>query len=500
MRNLGRREVLKGALALGAVWPHLFGRAAASDARQAFRAALAEKPWLLGWLGTSEELLAADDLPVEGRLPGDLQGVFYRNGPAQHEVGALRYRHWFDGDGMVQAFRIGDGKVSHRGRMISTAKYASERAAGEALQQAFGTELPHRPPPGAADDINVANINIVKHAGELLALWEGGSAYRVEEGSLETLGVKTWSPETKGVPFGAHPRLDRDGTLWNIGYAPVSDALLVFDIAPSGRLRRVKAFPMKRMPMIHDFAVTDRSLLVPLPPLRFDRTRGGSFLDRFVWEGEEPLRLLVLDKNTLEPVRTVELPTCWLFHISNAWESADRRIHFDFPRYRDSSIVSETMRDIMTGEFTHFGRLDYARCVVDVPAGAARMERLDGVESAEFPRIDPRASAARHRHAVLAASRGNEFGTLFGRILRVDFETGKMDAFAYDEAETAEEHVVVPGARDGEAWILGTTLDFVRRRTVLNVFDFHALSNGPVARVPLPYPLPFGLHGNFIPA
>lgn len=37
---------------------------------------------------------------VSGRFPPAVKGVLFRNGPAIHDMGGLRYQHWFDGDGM----------------------------------------------------------------------------------------------------------------------------------------------------------------------------------------------------------------------------------------------------------------------------------------------------------------------------------------------------------------------------------------------------------------
>ncbi|WP_265685709.1 carotenoid oxygenase family protein, partial [Verminephrobacter eiseniae] len=62
-----------------------------------------------------------------------------------------------------------------------------------------------------------------------------------------------------------------------------------------------------------------------------------------------------------------------------------------------------------------------------------------------------------------------------------------------------EEHVFVPdGAQPG--WIRGTALDFVQRTTVLSCFAADDLAAGPVAQARLPYALPPGLHGAFVPA
>lgn len=84
---------------------------------------------------------------------------------------------------------------------------------------------------GLADGQNVGNISLVQHAGELLALWEGGSAHVIDPKTLKTEARKDWSPETKGLPFGAHPRMDQDGSMWNIGYFAVpcgTDSLSYF--------------------------------------------------------------------------------------------------------------------------------------------------------------------------------------------------------------------------------------------------------------------------------
>ena len=43
-----------------------------------------------------------DDL--EGEIPRDLTGTFFRNGPGRQKIGSTPYGHWFDGDGMLCSF------------------------------------------------------------------------------------------------------------------------------------------------------------------------------------------------------------------------------------------------------------------------------------------------------------------------------------------------------------------------------------------------------------
>ena len=73
------------------------------------------------------------DLVVVGEIPRELAGhATIRNGPNPQFAPRGRY-HWFDGDGMIHAFRLRDGQASYRNRWVRTARFQLERAAGEAL-------------------------------------------------------------------------------------------------------------------------------------------------------------------------------------------------------------------------------------------------------------------------------------------------------------------------------------------------------------------------------
>ena len=73
----------------------------------------------------------------------------------------------------------------------------------------------------------------------------------------------------------------------------------------------------------------------------------------------------------------------------------------------------------------------------------------------------------------------------------------------YGDGWIAEEHVYVPSspsALEGRGWVVGTAYHWPSERTALSVFDASAVDAGPLARVTLPYGLPLGLHGQFVPA
>ena len=70
---------------------------------------------------------------------------------------------------------------------------------------------------------------------------------------------------------------------------------------------------------------------------------------------------------------------------------------------------------------------------------------------------------------------------------------------AYGESQFIEEHIFVPDG-NGAGWVLGTSLDLLRKCTVLSFFAADRMADGPVAEATLPYALPLGLHGAFVAA
>jgi all-trans-8'-apo-beta-carotenal 15,15'-oxygenase len=470
----------------------------AAAAAPALRAAGGAAPaWTAGYAGLQADLppLAAR---VQGRWPAELNGALLRNGTGRHELGGLRYRHPFDGDGFVQRYTVAGGRVVHEGRFVRTPKFVADSAAGRPVREAFDTPLPGGEPIGGPDAMNAANTSVLAHAGALYALWEGGSATQLDPATLQTRGPKVWSPETAGLPFSAHPRLDADGTLWNFGIAAAQQQLLLWRVDARGTLVQHAALPLPDAPMVHDFAVTERHLVFVMPPFVFERERfqaGHSFLDSHVWRPALGLRVLVLPKDRLDAPRWFGLPPGFVFHLGNAWDDG-ATVRLDCWRTPDAFHATEGLRRLMRGEHVaqHYATLQLL--ALDLARGQASATALPA--SGEFPRIDPRVAARRHRE-VFAAARvdpGDRPG--YDGVQRVDLEQGTVDRFHLGRHMMVEEHVVVPGAR--HAWLVGSALDLQAQAMQLLVFDARRLADGPVARATVPRVVPLGLHGSWLPA
>ncbi len=504
---MNRRHLLHALAAAGA---GLCTPAIARPARaEAFAAGFAADPLLRPFKGVDD---AGGDLDAEallrGRWPAALRGRFYRNGPALFERGGERYHHWFDGDGMVQQFSITDGaagtRIAHRGRLVRTGKLQAEQAAGRFLMNAFGTRVPGGPPGGGPDAFNTANTNALEHAGQVLALWEGGSAHALDPHDLSTRGPVTWRKDLAQVPFSAHPKVDAGGDLWNIGSS--GKHLVVWHIDAGGRLVscQLGTTPLPDG-MVHDFAVTARHLVVPLPPVRLDFGRpSGEGPRSFPMLPGEPLRILVMEKADISRRRVFELPPQMVFHVGNAWEAGDGEIVLNYIGAPDTSFLSDGAVALMQARPAHAspGRIEQLR--LHLRSGRIEQQGMDS--HAEFPRIDPRRIGERSRWLLSGAAWGElaqrPYPLLHG-VQLLDLDTGRLRRFDYGAHQIAEEHVLVPkpgGRGELDAWLLGTSYDSRRQATVLNLLEAAHIEDGPIAQAVLPYGLPPGFHGNFTAA
>jgi all-trans-8'-apo-beta-carotenal 15,15'-oxygenase len=495
---MNRRQLLASGAALGLLPATAFAN---TDTFKQFHAARERDPTLAVLANMVGE--RAGDAVVKGRIPADLDGVFFRNGPGRFELGGERYHHWFDGDGYAQRWQISQGKVSHRGAFVATQKFIDESEAGQFLYPAFGTQITRRGIRGN-DTMNAANTNLLPFGGRLYALWEGGSATELDPRTLATVGIRTWRDDLKSMPFSAHPKIDQDGSMWNFGALPGGGRLALYHVGADGPLLAAGVVEVPQLAMVHDFVISGQHLIFLVPPYDLLADTALSFAERHAWAGSgpaaRPMRAVVVSKATLQLRQVFDLDPHMVFHFGNAFDDG-QTTRFDAVLHGAGALASfgalmrgERAPNLAAHSFTAQIRLDYA-------SGKAHQARLFG--NSEFPRVMPQTVGRRHRKLAVLSSAARNREHILDTVNLVDTDTGKADSFRFDAGWLAEEHVLVPrrNARsETDGYLLGVVQDARRSETLLSVFDAAHVADGPLALARLGYRTPICFHGNFLPA
>ena len=502
--TITRRDLLRalGGLGLGLAGGPI-GAALAKDKTavgaqcfEAFRKAAAERPWLNAFRSVDADRLPSLEMSLEGRVPKGLTGTLYRNGPTGLERRGVRYQHWFDGDGMVQAFRLTPEGITHQARKVRTDKYTEERKAGRFLYGGAGSYVPNARRARDNNATNPANIAVVPYDGRLLALWEAGSAHAIDPISLATQEAIDWSPETARLPFSAHPVVDRDGGLWNFGLAQwvgPSGMLVLYRIEPQKGLTRVGRVPLPFRGYAHSFVATQTKLVLYLSPNVFDTTGRADYVSQHRWRPELGGRILVVDKNDFSQFKWFDSPPGFVFHIASATEDNDGSIRFRACWNDDAAMMNKTMRDVMWGKESF---LPAPLATVQVsPKGKVRMDRHD--LAGEFPAVDRRPHAAYGRRVYMAYQDGRS--PWMNAVGACDTDTGRTTGYSFGPDTVVEEHLFVPrpGAGPDVGWLVGTHFNAKTQRSGLAVFDAQRIEDGPKLTASMARTMPLGFHGWF---
>jgi len=219
-------------------------------------------PYLEGFLAPVAAEVTATDLEVTGNIPEHLDGRYLRNGPnPAAEVDPATY-HWFTGDGMVHGLALRDGKARwYRNRWVRS----------PAVCATLGEPVPGRIDPRAGMQSLGANTNVLSHAGKTLALVEGGVANYELTQELDTVGTCDFDGTLAGG-YTAHPHRDpRTGELHAISYSFARGRTVQYSVIDTGgRARRTVDIEVSGSPMMHDFSLTDKYVVIYDLPVTFD--------------------------------------------------------------------------------------------------------------------------------------------------------------------------------------------------------------------------------------
>jgi carotenoid cleavage dioxygenase len=443
-----------------------------------------------------------DHLNIEGEVPPELNGTFYRIGPNPQFAPRGIYNP-LNGDGMVHAFRVGDGKVSYRNRWVRTQQWTLERAAGRALFGTSGNPADSDSSVARMRTDGIANTNIVWHANRLLALEEGHGPIELNPESLDTVGP--WVFDGK-LPrnMTAHPKIDPEsGELLFFANFPsgrITSDVEVYLANASGDLIRTQKIHGPFPALIHDFAVSRDFLIVVFCPVTVSMKRAMAGAPPIAWEPEYGTQVAIIPRSAgSEDVRWFKGEPCMVWHSMNAFNDGDRII-LDVCRQEVPVLpfADGSMNDpsLATQLLTRW-KFDWSK-----PAGFD-LETLADLRC-EYPRIDERRLGLSYRYGYLACIGGPGCDDIFHRgIARFDHERGEALVYNAGPRCAVAEPVFVPrkaGSRESDGFVLTNIFDEQRNASHLAIFDAEQIERGPVARAHLDHRVPVGFHANWKPA
>lgn len=470
-------------------------------------APMPENPFLEGLYEPLQMECNAPDLIVEGEIPRDLNGSFYRNGPNPNFAPRGEH-HLFGGDGMTHAFHVADGKVSYTNRWIRTAKFKLEEGLGKSVinpMNPFDSEEQYVEFV-LTDKEGLANTACVWHAGKLLILEEGHFPYEVDPLTLESLGSYDFNGKLT-TAMTAHPKLDPvTGELVFFAYmsqGPFESDVSLYKVNGKGQLTESHLIPTPYPAMVHDFVVTRNYVLFPIFPLTGSLERAMQGQPPFAWEAEKGAHIGVMPRNgTTADLRWVPCDPIFVFHFMNGFDQdgviTSHQCQFDHP-----PLFTDASGAMLDDAMPHLSRWSID---MNDESPSVKHEYIDENES-EFPQVDPRFAMQKYRYGFYATSGSDGVGEsgMFGGLGRFDHETGRSEccALGHRDVSATSEPIFVPRSADaaeGEGYLLAVATDLSVNRSRLVVLDAQNISAGPIASAQLNHKIPVGFHGGWRPA
>jgi len=454
-------------------------------------------PFLQGNFGPVRGEDDFSELRVTGELPRELNGTYYRNGPNPAFEPKGRY-HWFDGDGMIHAVTLRDGKASYRNRYVLSDGLRQEQQASRALYPGLldlGKDMTEAP-----RFKNTGNTNIVFHAGKLLALMEGSLPTQLRACSLETLGEYDFGGRLR-TAMTAHPKIDPEtGEMLFFGYAPIPPYLTYHVAAQDGTLRRSEEIDIAWPSMIHDFVTTRDHVIFILCPLVFSLENMATKGNPFCWEPERGTRIGVMPRNGGNAdVKWFGTDASYVFHPMNAY-AEDNRLVIEVARFgRLVFMDPEAQRQPQGPEVNP--RLH--RWTLDLAGGTVKSEPLDD-RIADFPRVNEGRVGLKHRYGYMAGAGAHMDSTpLFTEIYKYDQQTGRQETHDFGAGNGCGEVVFAPkspAAGEDEGYLMTFVYDAAEDRSDFVILDAQNVAGDAVARIEIPRRVPYGFHGNWVAA
>jgi carotenoid cleavage dioxygenase-like enzyme len=421
----------------------------------------------------------ASELRVRGAIPKELNGRYIKNGPSPIGPRDPSMYHWFSGTGLVNGLRLREGRAEWFRSRFTLSSDAVEALGKPPLDGPGEARLP-------------VNTSIQVIAGRVYACVEAGANPIELDDQLDSVARSDFGGTLQGG-FTAHPKGDpTTGELVAITYAPDRQALRYVHIDANGRAETRADVPAPHQPMVHDVGLTKNFVIVLDLPVTFQPQKRPGHPFPYFWNDERPSRVGLLPRSgDLNALTWFEVPTCYVFHIVNAFETAGGNVVADVIRHPRSFDQHPN--------WPEEGRPLLVRWTFDRKRGVVSELTLDD-HAGEYPRLNEAYGARDYRFTYTAHWWGDRAST--GPAYKHDVRNGRTEVHDFGAGQASLEPVFVPrvgGVDEDDGYLMLYVYNAVRNASDVVILAARDFTAPPLATVELPVRVPFGFHGAWVP-
>ncbi|CAE7214973.1 CCD1 [Symbiodinium natans] len=448
-----------------------------------------------------------------GTPPQDLVGAYMRVGPNAQYWPPTKRTHAFDGDGMVHAVRISEGKATYSCKFMETPRYLFEKEYGKEWFTRIGefhglsglikimTVVPKKTKLANLDaSFNASTANTAigyTPEGKLWALNEGGAPFQFaldQAGVPRSLGFDTLGG-TLHESISAHPKFDfRTGETFFHGRKLAANNFYAGRVF-NGRLVDRLDVDIKVQGFHHDMFITENYMVLVDGSTRF--TPDGVVKGQPLWNFDQgrKLRFGIHPRNeklSSESMIWIEAnEAAEIVHTCYAYDESGKIVLWSPVEYYEEGANDGILGGIGLGRMH--------RVVIDLASKAVQIEKVAGADqyTTEFPRIrdDRIGKRVRHGYSGLQVP-GCDFN--FRGMLKWDFEECKLDGVIhYPDDVIGGEPIFAPRNGTGEeddGYMVALLFNEKTQESTFTVYDAKTFSSTPVVEYSVPRRVPIGFH------
>ncbi len=486
-------------------------------------------PAARGWAGVDSEVetwIRPQD--IDGEIPRDLNGSFFRNGPGIDAVYGRKLIHPIDGDGLIARLSFENGRAHLVSRFVATRQRDEEAHAHKML---FVGQMGSQPKPrlqlwfdaarcvvrGMPPSLrwrNPSNTNVFYWGGKLLSCYETRLPYELDPSTLETKGEFNLGGALELKAMAAHVRIDPSSQRLIVASHRMSlgrpGTVRFYEVDTGWNLCSTLAPNLPELNYLHDFALTPRYIVVHATPfVGFSKSFGFRFAtgqtspdELMRYHPELPSAFFVIQRDDPTKVLRFDTDPFHIFHYGHAAELGSELV-FNAVCLGPGFQMNFDQGLWLANASSAPGRFKELR--LNLMDGSSKITDL-GVDNAEFPTVHPFRHGQPCRYTYLMATQNRAEPLPFHDIVKCDSKTGQLSVYAADGA--VGEPVFMPklatlaqpfAGDEDEGYLIVQQYNYQRARSEFLILDAADIARGPLARIKLQHHLTFGFHGTFWP-